>query len=108
MMVANRHYFKALRHMLETQANLHLETRAWTRAMIEQTIEEHIALDQVHRLEYRSLNDRVMGLVTSSLKVFELVRPDPDAADDDTDEAEGSDEPEGGSVEGEAAPSDLN
>ncbi|MEO1267338.1 MAG: hypothetical protein AAFX99_04510 [Myxococcota bacterium] len=88
MLVANRHYFRALRHLLETQADLHLETRAWTRTMIEPTIEAKISLEQVHRLEYRSLNDRVMGLVTSSLKVLELVRPDPNAVPEEPEEDE--------------------
>ena len=60
--------------MLETKGGFHLENLAYDRGMIERTISKHMPLNEVHRLEYMSLNDRVMGLITSSIKVLELAK----------------------------------
>lgn len=74
MLSTTRRRFRAVQVMLAEQG-LELEELAWSRDMLEAAIADAgISLEHIQGLEFHSLNDRVMGIVPSSLKILTLER----------------------------------
>ncbi len=71
MLSAPQHQFRALCALVE-RAGVSLKMQAYTRTMLEQLLDGQIEFATLRGLEFRSLDERVMGIVPSSLKVLEL------------------------------------
>jgi len=74
MLGSTRRQFMALRALFAAHG-VELRNIAYSRAMLEELVEGKLDLDEVHALEFSGLNDRVMGVVPSSVKILEMVRP---------------------------------
>jgi hypothetical protein len=73
MLSSTRRHARALARLLEDHG-LALDDIGWSRELLAEALGEALPLEQVQGLEFRSLNDRVMGIVPSSLKILTLAR----------------------------------